>query len=169
MDLDRDVLAQMSFRPTIAGDLREMDAAIFGNARLGLAQRFTLPLDARIEYRAEDEVVLLTLDGLTIEEKGDAESIVRFLDRRLSELGSGDNVVVDAGGFDPASPETLGFLQLLWDHERSRSWAWYCTDPLQRRKLCRACSDADRDQPIHRSFRRAAKSLRATGVATITK
>ena len=169
VDLDRDVLGKMSFRPAIAADLREMDAAIFSNARLGLAQRFTLPLDARIKYRAEDEVFLLTLDGLTIEEKGDAESIVGFLDCRLSELGSGDNVVVDGDGFDTASPEALQFLQLLWDHERSRSWAWCCTDPLQRRKLCRACSDADRDQPIYRSFRRAAKSLRATGVATITE
>ena len=36
-DLERDVLAQMGFRPRIAPDLREMDAAIFTDAPLGLA------------------------------------------------------------------------------------------------------------------------------------
>ena len=36
-NLERDVLAQMSFRPRIAPDLREMDAAIFTDAPLGLA------------------------------------------------------------------------------------------------------------------------------------
>ena len=43
------MLAKMSFRPAIAGDLREMDTAIFSHARLGLAQRFTGPLEARID------------------------------------------------------------------------------------------------------------------------
>ncbi len=169
VDLERDVLAKMSFRPAIAGDLREMDGAIFSHARLGLAERFMLPLEARIEYRAEDEVVLLTLDGLTIEEMGEAESIVQFLDRRLSELGSGENVVVDGDGIDPGRPGALRFLELLWDYERSRPWAWYCIDPLQRRKLRRACSDADFDHPIHPSFHEAAKSLRDTRLATVTE
>jgi propionate CoA-transferase len=36
VDLERDVLAQMGFRPKIARDLREMDAAIFTDAPLGL-------------------------------------------------------------------------------------------------------------------------------------
>jgi propionate CoA-transferase len=36
VDLERDVLARMGFRPKIARDLREMDAAIFTDAPLGL-------------------------------------------------------------------------------------------------------------------------------------
>jgi propionate CoA-transferase len=39
VDLERDVLARMGFRPEIAPDLREMDAAIFTDAPLGLAER----------------------------------------------------------------------------------------------------------------------------------
>jgi propionate CoA-transferase len=156
VDLERDVLAKMSFRPLLAGDLREMDAAIFSDARLGLAQRFTVPLGARIEYRAEDEIAVLTLGGLAIEDIGQAESIIRFLDRRVGEMEAGDDVIVDCDGFDLDSPGGLKFLQLLWNDERSRSWAWYCTDPLQRRKLCRAGSDAGLDQPIHPSSSEAA-------------
>ena len=39
VDLERDVLARMGFRPEIAPDLREMDAAIFTDPPLGLAER----------------------------------------------------------------------------------------------------------------------------------
>jgi prophage DNA circulation protein len=45
--------------------------------------------------------------------------------------------------------------------------AWYSTDPLQRRKLFRACSDAGTGEPIHPSFQRAAEALRSAPVATI--
>ena len=45
VDLERDVLARMGFRPRIAPDLREMDAAIFTDAPLGLAERSPLTLD----------------------------------------------------------------------------------------------------------------------------
>ena len=39
VDLERDVLAKMGFRPEIAADLREMDPAIFSPTPLGLARR----------------------------------------------------------------------------------------------------------------------------------
>ena len=109
---------------------------------------------------------MLTLDGLTIEGHGEAESIVRLVDGRLGELESG--VVVDCDGFDPGSPGAVRFLQLLFERERSRSWAWYCTAPVERRKLSRACSDAGIGAPIHRSFHEAAETARNTRVATIT-
>jgi propionate CoA-transferase len=47
VDLERDVLACMGFRPRIAPDLSEMDAAIFTDAPLGLADRSPLTLDER--------------------------------------------------------------------------------------------------------------------------
>jgi propionate CoA-transferase len=39
VDLERDVLARMGFRPQVSPDLREMDAAIFTDAPLGLGER----------------------------------------------------------------------------------------------------------------------------------
>jgi hypothetical protein len=161
------VLAKMSFRPLLAGDLREMDAAIFSDAGLGLARRVAPAPAARIEYRAEDGLVVLTLDGLAIDAEDEAESIVEVLERRLGELGSGDSVVVDCDGFDPGSPGAVRLLQLLLDWDRSRSLAWYCTDPLQRRKLSRACMDAGTGGPIHPSFQRAAEALRSAPVTAI--
>ena len=41
VDLERDVLAQMAFKPQIAPELRQMDPRLFREAPLGLAQQFT--------------------------------------------------------------------------------------------------------------------------------
>jgi propionate CoA-transferase len=57
VDLERDVLARMGFRREIAPDLREMDAAIFTDAPLGLAERSPLTLDERVDYRADDALL----------------------------------------------------------------------------------------------------------------
>lgn len=51
IDLERDVLAQMEFRPAISSDLREMDARIFRDEPMGLAQRLkprTRPANPRL-------------------------------------------------------------------------------------------------------------------------
>jgi propionate CoA-transferase len=142
IDLERDLLAKMSFRPEIAPNLHEMDAAIFGQAPLRLTQHVQPTGDARIEANGEDQLVRLTLDAVAIETIHEAERAARSLDRRLREVDRGDNVVVDCDGFEIERPGAVRFLQLLRQHERSRSWTWRCTDPLLRRKLARACPDA---------------------------
>ena len=167
VDLELDVLAHMSFRPEIASDLREMDTAIFGEGPLGLIRRLPLTLDARIRYRAEDDVVLLTLDGLAIEELREADRAVHLLDRRLRELERSETVIVDCDGFDLTHRGATRFLLLLQELESSRSCAWSCSDALQRRKVSRACSDAGIRRMIHPSVRRALDSLRATSIAGI--
>jgi propionate CoA-transferase len=166
-DLERDLLAKMSFRPQIATDLHEMDAAIFSHARLGLAERPPLTLEARVEYRADHDLILLRLGGLAIDAPGDAEAIVGALDQRLREIERGDTVIVDCDGFELGHPGATRFLQLLRDCGRSGSWAWYCSDTLLRRKLGGTGSDADALRPIHRSFPEAIDALSSIRVATI--
>jgi len=38
VDLERDVIGQMAFRPRVAPDLKAMDARIFRNGRMGLGK-----------------------------------------------------------------------------------------------------------------------------------
>ena len=73
VDLERDVLARMGFRPQIAPDLREMDAAIFTDAPLGLGERSPLTLDERVDYRADDDLVFINFEGLTLDTLEEAE------------------------------------------------------------------------------------------------
>ena len=169
VDIERDVLANMSFRPAIAPDLREMDAAIFRDASLGLAECLPLALEQRVAYRADDDVTLLTLDRMAIETVGEAERTVAVLGRRLGETDGGDNVIVDCGGFDLDRPGATRFLELLRARERSGNWAWCCPDPLLRRKLgATTGSEADACRPIHSSFRKAVEALRGIDVVPIS-
>ncbi len=78
VELERDVLARMGFRPQIAPHLREMDAAIFTDAPLGLSERSPLTLDERVHYRAEDNLVFINFEGLivnTLERSRDARRL----------------------------------------------------------------------------------------------
>ena len=163
--LERDLLGKMSFRPEIATELREMAPAIFGPAPMGLAQRSPLELEARVAYRADHDLVLLTLDGFALDPDGDAVPLARALNERLRKIDRGRDVIVDCDGFEPDLPGAARLLELIREQERSHSgsWAWYCTDPLRRRELRRAFSDAQLCPPIHPTFRQAVNALDGTG------
>ena len=41
IDVERDILAQMAFKPIVGDDVRLMDDRIFRNTPMGLAERFS--------------------------------------------------------------------------------------------------------------------------------
>ncbi len=168
VDVERDVLGKMDFRPKLASDLREMDPEIFSHAPLGLARHVPLTVEARIRYRSEEDLVLLSLDGLAFGGVPEAERAAGLIDRRLREIDRGENVIVDCGGYDLSRPGGPRFLVLLDERDGSRSWAWFCTDALQRRKIGRACLDAGVRRPIHSSLEQALDRLRSTRIPSIT-
>ena len=162
--LERDVLARMAFRPRIAADLREMDAAIFTAAPLGLRDRSPLTLDERIDYRPDDNVVLINFEGLTMETSDEAETLASFLNSRLHELGRGVNLIVNYDNFELGHSAAPRFLAMVREHQRrcSLSFSGYCTDAFARRKLLRAFSDARLSEEIYRSFEDALNAIRDT-------
>ena len=167
VNLERDLLAKMGFRPQIALTLRD-DPAIFCHAPIGLARRSPLTLQTRTEHRPEGDLVLLTLDGFVVDTIGEADPLNRALNQRLRMIPCGRDVIVDCDGFELGLPTAPGFLQLLCEHEQSHSgsWTWYCAEPLLRRELRRAFLDAQRSDPIHPSFRQAVDALGRTRAAT---
>ncbi len=87
IDLDRDVLARLPFKPAIEG-LREMDPAIFRPETMGLRERM---LDTRIEdrlsYDAASNTVYMNYAGMRIRTPDDIKIIVEAVDRLLGPLG----------------------------------------------------------------------------------
>jgi len=87
IDLDRDVLTRLPFKPAI-GDLHEMDPAIFRPATMGLRERM---LDTRIEdrlsYDAASNTVYMNYAGMRIRNPDDIRIIVEAVDRLLGPLG----------------------------------------------------------------------------------
>jgi propionate CoA-transferase len=161
VDLERDVLARMGFRPQISPDVREMDAAIFTDAPLGLGQRSPLALDERVHYRADDNLVFINFEGLTVNTLDEAEMLAGFLDRRLHELGSRVNLIVNYNDFELGHLATARFFEMVREHEQRYFLCStrYSTDAFVRRKLARAFAEARLSQQIYRSFEEAAHAL----------
>jgi propionate CoA-transferase len=161
VDLERDVLARMGFRPQIAPDLREMDAAIFTDAPLGLAERSPLTLDERVDYRAADELVFINFEGLTVDTLEEAEELAAFVGLRLHDLGRRVNLIVNYDNFELGRAAAPRFFEMVREHDRRYflSSTRYSTDAFLRRKLGRAFADARLSQTIYRSFEEGTHAL----------
>jgi propionate CoA-transferase len=161
VDLERDVLASMGFRPQIAPDLREMDAAIFTDAPLGLGERSPLTLDERVDHRAEDDLVFINFEGLTLDTLEEVEALAAYLGRRLQDLGPRVNLIVNYDNFELGRAATPRFFEMIRELDQSYflSSTRYSTDAFLRRKLGRAFADARLSQRIYRSFEESTHAL----------
>jgi propionate CoA-transferase len=75
VDLERDVLDRMGFRPRIAPELCEMDAAIFTDEALGLGALSPLTLDERFHYDPSNNLVFIDFEGLMLETLDEAAEL----------------------------------------------------------------------------------------------
>jgi propionate CoA-transferase len=100
VDLERDILARMAFRPLIAEPLQRMDAAIFQPEAMGLRERLLRrPLAQRFVYDAEQDIFFANFEGLTVRSIADVEAIRAALEGRLAGLGRMVVALVDYDNF----------------------------------------------------------------------
>jgi propionate CoA-transferase len=83
IDLERDILAQMDFTPSIAPDLARMDSALFAEAPMDLRDRLLAkPLSERLELDVDSRVLFIDFHGLNITSR----DAVADIERRVTEL-----------------------------------------------------------------------------------
>ncbi len=88
LDLQRDVLDRMGFRPVIERVPVRMDAALFAEAPLGLRARLLLlPLDSRFTYDATSRTLFINFERLHIRSPEDVEAVRREVERHVVPLG----------------------------------------------------------------------------------
>jgi propionate CoA-transferase len=87
VDLERDVLARMDFRPAISPDLKLMDAAIFAQGPLGLRDRLLAkPLAERFDLDREHRMLFINFEGLHVGSKADIEAIEGMVGQLLGPV-----------------------------------------------------------------------------------
>ena len=161
LDLERDVLSQMGFRPLISPDLRDIDPKVFTDEPLLLRDRSPLTLVERFEYHPNMNLVFMNFEGLTLESADEVEALAAFLSRRLHEIGHRVNLIVDYDNFELGRSAARRFLAMVREHERLYflSSIRYSTDAFLRRKLGRAFAEARLSQTFYRSFEDATHAL----------
>ncbi len=101
LDLERDVLAHMDFRPVIARDPLPMDHALFADAPIGLRDRLlALPLADRFAWDAGAKTLFINFERLRIRTPADVAAVRREVEARLGPLGEKVYAVVNYDHFE---------------------------------------------------------------------
>ncbi len=107
VDLERDVLAQMGFRPVVRGTPMLMDPTIFRDAPMNLRERMlAIPLERRLVYAADQNVFFINFERLAIRSRQDIDEVRAEVDRKLMPLGRKVYAIVNYDNFE-ISPELI--------------------------------------------------------------
>jgi propionate CoA-transferase len=99
IDIERDIVAHMAFRPLI-DEVRPMLAAIFEPAPMGLRERLLdVALDDRFHFDAERGILFLNFSHLHVKSEADLDRIRRAVAGHGDQLGRKVAAVVNYDGF----------------------------------------------------------------------
>ncbi len=99
MDLEKDILAQMDFRPIIKNP-RLMDERIFKPVPMGLKDDLlSIPIDERLSYDSATNIFYVNFEGLAIKTKNDIDAIRERVSQICAPLGRRVKTIVNYDNF----------------------------------------------------------------------
>ena len=108
VDMDRDILAQMDFRPVINGTPRIMDERIFGDDMMGLKEDlFAVALEKRLVYDSRENLFFVNFEAYAIRTPQDIQAVRDQVSKVLDPLGHRVYAVVNYDNFSIV-PELVG-------------------------------------------------------------
>jgi propionate CoA-transferase len=114
VDLERDILAQMDFRPVVRGTPRLMDPAIFRDEPMRLRERMlAIPLEKRLTYDAEQNTLFINFERLKVRTPADIEETRAAVEKILVPLDRRVYAVVNYDNFDIASEMIDGWTAMV--------------------------------------------------------
>jgi propionate CoA-transferase len=164
LDLDRDVLAQMDFRPLVSPELREMDPAIFRPEPMGLRHRPPAPIDDRFVHDPEQNILYCNFEGLVLDTADQAQTLAEHLDRAFRRVGHRVHVIVNYDNFDVqplAQPTFFAMVERNGRYALSRTR--YSTNAFFRRRLGNQFAAARLEHRLYGSFADARAGLTRDG------
>jgi len=100
IDIERDILARMQFRPVIRNPTI-MDKRIFSPGPMGLRdQLLRMPIEQRLTYQPNENLFFVNLEGHSIRNHEDVEQVRRAVESKLAPLGHKVYAIVNYDNFE---------------------------------------------------------------------
>ncbi|MBL8491400.1 MAG: acyl CoA:acetate/3-ketoacid CoA transferase, partial [Rhodocyclaceae bacterium] len=95
VDLQKDILDRMGFRPLMPREPALMDARIFAADPMGLRQdMLDLPLESRLSYDPGQNLFFVNFEGLSVRSREDVERVRQAVEAALDGIGHKVNAIV---------------------------------------------------------------------------
>ncbi len=123
IDLQRHILSQMDFHPSISPELRLMDASLFADAPMNLRRRMlTLPLAQRIDFDERGQMLFVNFEGLSITSAQDIADIESEVTSKVLPLAKRVDVIVNYDHFS-IRPELMDDYSAMVNRLAERYYA----------------------------------------------
>ncbi|WP_347248744.1 acyl CoA:acetate/3-ketoacid CoA transferase [Zoogloea sp.] len=100
IDIERDILARMAFRPHMPQPPRLMDPRIFADEPMHLRQDLlAIPLAERFSFDPTGRLFFVNFEGLEIRDQGDIDAVERAVDERLDAVGHRVDAIINYDRF----------------------------------------------------------------------
>jgi propionate CoA-transferase len=100
VDIERDILDQMAFRPVIARDPMPMDRRIFETGPMHYREEWlSLPLEARLTFEPTENLFFINFEGFGIRRQEDIDSVRQAVEERLTPVGHKVLAIVNYDNF----------------------------------------------------------------------
>jgi propionate CoA-transferase len=137
IDIERDILAHMGFRP-IVRDPKLMDARLFRPEPMGIEQILLgISLSERITFDAERDTLFINYEGFQVRTTDDVELVRREVESRCKSIGHRIAVVVNYDSFtlDPMVSDAFFSMITYLQQRYYTSASRYTTSAFMRLKL----------------------------------
>jgi propionate CoA-transferase len=164
IDLERDILAQIDFKPVMKHPPALMDARIFQPLPMGLRDDLLrIPLPDRFTYDAQNNLLFVNLEGYTIRSQQDVDEVrsqveqrVAPLNRRVFAIVNYDNFTILPDVIEPYTEMVKGLVDRYYSGVTR-----YTTSSFLRAKLGKALDERGLAPYIYESAQEARQQLRA--------
>jgi propionate CoA-transferase len=163
VDLAKDILARMDFKPIVKGQPLLMDERIFRPEPMDLkTDLLTLTLDERLTYDPAENLFFVNFEGYAIQSSQDVQAVKEAVERIVSPLGKRVYTIVNYDNFSimpDIVDEYTDMVKHLVDHYYS-GVTRYTTSTFLRMKLGDALQKRDVAPHIYESSQEAQQALR---------
>jgi propionate CoA-transferase len=171
IDIERDILAQMDFKPVIKGEPSSMDRRIFSPGIMGLKEDlFAVSLEKRLVYDPRENLFFVNFEAYAIRTPEDVDAVRTAVAGVLDPVGHRVYAVVNYDNFS-ILPELVGPYTDMVEGLVRRYYTGvtrYTTSTFLRMKIGEALKERKMAPHIYESREEAELALRGGGGASET-